>query len=517
MERYTGLVEQLEAATKTLRTAYDEATATPEAASATELAGLLTAVAQAERAAAAAAVALTAQIARREEVYRDELRTADNPDGATEQVHALGWAGDFASTDLAVLLGVSTRSADGRLSRAIELATRMPRLLHRVAEGGLELGQARAAVRELVDVPTAELAREVDAWLDMRVEHADPTRLAQLTRYAVSRVCPDAVRTEVGKRVADRSFTVCPGPAGMSEVYASIPSDRAAVLWEAADDLARTYLAEDASLTMDQARADAFVDLALGGVDLQVRLEIGVPVVPTPFTELGDPAPNAALAAAMDAEVPHVPFELTEEAAIEADGRRDVDHDPFYARHRDPTDDDRPVDILELQQPFGALGGCALSGVWVPKVGYVPADVICRLASLPATSLNLAFLDAGTGTLLGTVVDSYRPSRAMRHFVEVRDGRCRMFGCDRPAVTVDLDHAVAHPRGPTGPANLAGLCRRHHRAKQRRNWQYELSTDGVATWTSPDGVQRRTHPIHHVPVPDAVPDAEPPPVESPPF
>jgi hypothetical protein len=126
MGRYAGLVEQLEAATKTLRAAYDEATGAPEGATASELSGLLTAVAQAERAAAAAGVVLTAQVARREAVWREELQSPDNPDGTAELVHALGWADEFASTDLAVLLGVSTRSADGRLSRSLDLATRMP-------------------------------------------------------------------------------------------------------------------------------------------------------------------------------------------------------------------------------------------------------------------------------------------------------------------------------------------------------------------------------------------------------
>ncbi len=399
-----------------------------------------------------------------------------------------------------------------------------------MAEGRIELGQARSAVLELVDVPTVELCREVDDWVDARMNHADPTRLAQLTRYAVSRVCPAAVRKEVARNVGDRTFTVCPGPAGMSEVYASIPSDRAAALWDAADDLAKTYLAQDPSLNIDQARADAFVDLALGGVDVQVRLNIGVPVVPSPFTELGDTTPNQAIAAAMDDDGdgqaydahtanPVFPFELTEEAAIEGDARRDVDRDPFYARHHEP--DERSGDggdVFEAQRSWGWMGAdCALSGVWVPRVGHIPADVVTRLASLPSTSSDLSFLDAGSGTLLGTVADAYKPTRAMRHFVQVRDGTCRMFGCNRPAETADLDHAVPYPGGATTPTNLGGLCRRHHRAKQRRSWQYELSPDGVATWTSPDGTVRKTYPVHRIPEPD--PDPPPPSVEvePPPF
>jgi hypothetical protein len=94
----------------------------------------------------------------------------------------------------------------------------------------------------------------------------------------------------------------------------------------------------------------------------------------------------------------------------------------------------------------------------------------------------------------------------MRHFVAVRDGRCRMFGCQLRAEHWDVDHAVPHPLGSTSPPNLAGLCRRHHRAKQRRGWHYRLRADGVATWRSPQGVERVTYPDHHL-----LPATAPPP------
>ena len=85
-----------------------------------------------------------------------------------------------------------------------------------------------------------------------------------------------------------------------------------------------------------------------------------------------------------------------------------------------------------------------------------------------------------------SVTTAYRPSKAVTDFVTTRDGTCRMWGCNRPATTCDLDHARPWPTGPTTPTNLAGLCRRHHRLKQRRRWSYHLAPDGTATWTSPN-------------------------------
>ncbi len=84
----------------------------------------------------------------------------------------------------------------------------------------------------------------------------------------------------------------------------------------------------------------------------------------------------------------------------------------------------------------------------------------------------------------------------MREFVTTRDGTCRMWGCSRRADHVDLDHTRPWPDGPTSPANLAGLCRRHHRLKQTGRWRYSLDPDGTITWTSTTGRARTTEPAH---------------------
>lgn len=50
------------------------------------------------------------------------------------------------------------------------------------------------------------------------------------------------------------------------------------------------------------------------------------------------------------------------------------------------------------------------------------------------------------------------------------------------------------PIGATEGGNLASLCKHHHDAKTARHWDYELSRDGVCTWTSPTGRTYVTHP-----------------------
>ncbi len=94
-------------------------------------------------------------------------------------------------------------------------------------------------------------------------------------------------------------------------------------------------------------------------------------------------------------------------------------------------------------------------------------------------------------------VDAHDPPAWMRELVILRDRHCVFPGCTVDARSCDLDHldALRAPRrgwspGQTTPANLACLCRRHHRAKTFAGWRYRrLPDDGSGgptyEWTSP--------------------------------
>ena len=83
--------------------------------------------------------------------------------------------------------------------------------------------------------------------------------------------------------------------------------------------------------------------------------------------------------------------------------------------------------------------------------------------------------------------------------VILRDRHCVFPGCPVDARACDLDHIQPYvpldeggPPGQTSPANLACLCRRHHRAKTFAGWRYRRLPDGddgtpgpTYEWTSP--------------------------------
>jgi len=75
---------------------------------------------------------------------------------------------------------------------------------------------------------------------------------------------------------------------------------------------------------------------------------------------------------------------------------------------------------------------------------------------------------------------------AQRAALAVRDGGCVFPGCSRPLAWCDAHH-LRHwlHGGPTDLANLALVCRTHHRAVHEGGWRLARQPDGHLTATPP--------------------------------
>ena len=119
------------------------------------------------------------------------------------------------------------------------------------------------------------------------------------------------------------------------------------------------------------------------------------------------------------------------------------------------------------------------------------------------------FAAAGTKITLRPVLDlnSTRPSTSTTHPKRcakpsmLRDATCVFPGCSRDSRICDLDHITEYlpmedggPPGQTSLANLAPLCRSHHRVKTHTAWHYKRLDDGSYVWTAPTGHQYRVTP-----------------------
>ncbi|GMA32081.1 HNH endonuclease signature motif containing protein [Litorihabitans aurantiacus] len=87
----------------------------------------------------------------------------------------------------------------------------------------------------------------------------------------------------------------------------------------------------------------------------------------------------------------------------------------------------------------------------------------------------------------GEVQHGYVPGAPLARLVRGRHPTCVAPGCAVPSSACDLDHVVAWPLGATTASNLRPLCRRHHVLKTHEGHDYELTAEGAARWTTPNG------------------------------
>ncbi len=350
----------------------------------------------------------------------------------------------------------------------------------------------------------------VEAALVDRLAGMDPARISTVARRVATRVAADQVAAATAKNKRDRLVQVSPGPDGTTDWWARLPAAKSAAAWAAVRDLADQYASKDPELTVDQARADALIDLLLTNVTITTTLTLGIPVITGPDAE----AARDAAIAQYTAENPTTDTGSADTTSTSSEVATDgVTGDADDAA---PAAWVRPAVATGGQGlgPRFSLSAALISGCEIPGIGFIDADTIEALLTVVPTDIGRALLDARTGTLVESVSTAYRPPKWVTDFVTTRDGTCRMWGCNRPATLCDIDHARPWPAGPTSPSNLGGLCRRHHRLKQRRRWTYHLAPDGTATWTSPTGTKRVTAPDHAtLPPPPATAQAPPPPRE----
>ncbi len=158
------------------------------------------------------------------------------------------------------------------------------------------------------------------------------------------------------------------------------------------------------------------------------------------------------------------------------------------------TGRDRVTVTVAVTVPVLTLLGAAELPGTLEGYGPIDADTARRLAA-HAPSFQRILTHPITGTLLDIDRTSYRVPADLKRWTQLRDQHCTFPGCGRPARQCDLDHTTAwHHGGPTGAANLAHLCRNHHRLKHESKWTVAPASDGARTWRSPTGATHTTDP-----------------------
>lgn len=162
-----------------------------------------------------------------------------------------------------------------------------------------------------------------------------------------------------------------------------------------------------------------------------------------------------------------------------------------HATDKGETDTSRPRQpkratallILTLETLLGGDQPARLEGY-----GPITADLARRIAADDIDFRRL-LIDPVTGKPIDLGMTSYRPSAAMRRYIEAVDRTCRVRGCTLAASFCDIDHGVEWPDGPTSCDNCGLLCRRHHGVKTKKIYTLRRDDERNVTFISPFGFE----------------------------
>ncbi|HQK32530.1 MAG TPA: DUF222 domain-containing protein, partial [Phycicoccus sp.] len=181
----------------------------------------------------------------------------------------------YARLDAAALvagsLGVSQQAAQHWVDRAEKLTGPLAPVHAAMADGVLDEARAKIICDELdeVDDEVAAVVAEhlmpaVRAGLVEDPSGENGARLKRRVQTALAQVDPDAVKDRADKNRSDRCLRRWTSKAGVEEWLATLPATQSIRAWAAIDALAREFINNGRSETLDQARADAMIALIEG-------------------------------------------------------------------------------------------------------------------------------------------------------------------------------------------------------------------------------------------------------------
>ncbi|WP_256820373.1 HNH endonuclease signature motif containing protein [Dietzia sp. Die43] len=382
---------------------------------------------------------------------------------------------DVAAGYVVSAMAISTGRAERMITFALDLHLRYPAILSAMAQGRLDLQAANILASQMatvhVDVLEAvqrQVVEEYLAAIEGGVRLGEKAIRGNIDAI-IARYDSNGIRLRRQEAARTRGVRLHKGVDGMSSVSAILATEEAAVLAEALDQRVKDHKYADA-----QASANTQADTA-------------------------NPGAGGAGGAGGSGEV--------EDYSI-AERRADALMSLVCGD---------PAPAGTAARP-GGTGGVALR----PKVTVIATGNTARdaggarveftrtgQAALQALLDMLATSDGATlepiDPRIGAADDAraalkYRPSAELARRIRLRDGTCRHPGCAIPAEACDLDHVVpfdhADPQrgGHTIEANLAAMCRRHHRFKTFSDWIYDLQPDGTLLVRTPDGTTMLTRP-----------------------
>ena len=189
---------------------------------------------------------------------------------------------ESVSAEIACALHLTRRAADSRLAQAVALWNRHPAVGRALLGGDLDSSRAKAICDGVTGV-SDELASEIVDTVLKRAADLTAGQLRAWIRRLRLAADPDDARHRYEQTFRSRRLMTMANPDGTADFYAlDLAPDRVAEARDRIERIARSLKTGDEKRTLDQLRADVFIDLlcgtthegaARGVVDITVELD----------------------------------------------------------------------------------------------------------------------------------------------------------------------------------------------------------------------------------------------------
>jgi len=373
-------------------------------------------------------------------------------------------------------MGAGAASSSVRTARALfrgPLATSAAAL----TAGAISPAHAQVLAAGTHDLPN-HITSEAEPVLLAAARRLDPPRLRQAVGHLVQVADPEAAEDQAERRHQRRGVWVSATWEGMVALDGLLEPEAGQTLLAALEPLARPADAQD-QRSGGQRTADALTELA------RRALEGGR------LPQTGGVRPQLTVTVDLDSLLGHpgaVGGEVGGAGPVDPEACRRLACDSTVTRvivTRQPNhqiSDPHP----ELIDPHPDLGHSD-NGADLASVTEAPCETAGLAGRLAAAMTRLPPILGGAPTQpleVGRTTRVIQP--AQRTALAVRDRGCSFPSCDRPLAWCEAHH-LRHwlHGGPTDLANLALLCRAHHRAVHEGGWRVGRDPDGHLVATPP--------------------------------
>lgn len=425
-------------------------------------------------------------------------RHCDDEDDISAHRAIDGWELATAAVSAACNLGRSAASAQMRVAQA--LRERLPKVAAVFARGEISAKvvstitwRTQLIIDEdalgLIDTALAGAATTYGALSSAKAEQAIDVWVEKFDPAAVR-------RSRAAARERDIHFGDADDPNGIVSIWGRLLATDAALIKKLLNAMARG-VCDDDPRTIGQRRSDALG--AIGAGADRLTCQCGNPACEATGI---DPRSRAVVIHLLAQVLPQWATNGAEGGA-EGDEADDTGEAPAVDTAtqppRDPRIHGKPhcTELTDDRTPAVSGGPAVILGG-----GIVPAPLLAELIATGATVKSVADPDDLNSQ------GSYRPSKKLTAFVQMRDLVCMFPGCGIAADHCDLDHCEPWPAGATHPGNLGPKCRTHHLIKTFQvaegGWTDVQHADGGHTWTAPTGHTYHTTPFSRILFPEWV-------------